>query len=506
MRTLIAAIDQGTTSTRCIVYEQDFTKLASAHREHRQSLPQPGWVEHDAAEILANTEAVVAEALATCAVRPGELAAVGITNQRETFLLWNRKTGEPCAPAIVWQDSRSKAICDELREHPRADEFAARTGLPISTYFSGPKLAWLLRERSDLRAAAERGELAFGTLETWLIWNLSGGPDGGVHVTDLTNACRTFLVDIDAGAWDAELLEWMGVPAAILPRIVANAEPGGWAQTSATGPFGSAVPICGAIGDQQGALVGQRCFESGDAKNTYGTGCFLLWNTAGEAVRSKAGMLTTVGYQLPGAAPCYALEGSVAVAGSLIQWLRDQLGVIDRAADVEALARSVPDHGDVHLVPAFSGLFAPRWRPDARGVICGLTHHSSRAHIARAALESTAFQVREVIDAMHADTGSPVSRLRVDGGMAANDLLLAFQADLLGVPVERGADLESTALGAATMAALAQDLCPDSTALRAARSTQQVFEPQLARDRVYERMRDWHKAVERSLNWVADAP
>jgi len=505
MRTLIAAIDQGTTSTRCIVYAPDFSKLASAQREHRQSMPQPGWVEHDAAEILANAEQVIAEALASCHAQPAEVAAIGITNQRETFLLWDRKTGEPCAPAIVWQDSRSKAICDELRAHPRADELAARTGLPIATYFSGPKLAWLLRERSDLRAAAQRGDLAFGTIETWLIWNLSGGADGGVHVTDLTNACRTFLVDIERGEWDAELLEWMGVPAAILPRIVANAEPGGWANTPEDGPFGSSVPICGAIGDQQAALVGQRCFEAGDAKNTYGTGCFLLWNTAHELVKSNAGMLTTVGYQLPGTAPSYALEGSVAVAGSLIQWLRDQLGMIEHAVDVESLALSVPDHGDVHLVPAFSGLFAPRWRPDARGVICGLTHHSSRAHIARAAIESTAFQVRELIDAMRTDTGLPASALRVDGGMAANDLLLQFQADLLGIPVERGGDLESTALGAATMAALAQDICTDAQALRASRSTQRVFQPQLAADRVESRMHDWRKAVERSLNWVEDA-
>lgn len=502
MRTLIAAIDQGTTSTRCIVYSPDFVKLASAQREHRQSLPQPGWVEHDAAEILANTEAVVRDALAACDARPGELAAVGITNQRETFVLWDRKTGRPCAPAIVWQDARSKEICAELREHPRAAELAARTGLPISTYFSGPKLAWLLRERPDLRAAAQRGELAFGTMECFLIWNLTGGPRGGAHVTDLTNACRTFLVDIASGTWDQELLDWMEVPAAILPRIVANAEPGGWARTTADGPFGAEVPVCGAIGDQQAALVGQRCFEAGDAKNTYGTGCFLLWNTAHELVRSEAGMLTTIGYQLPGAAPSYALEGSVAVAGSLIQWLRDQLGLIERASDVEALALSVPDHGDVHLVPAFSGLFAPRWRPDARGVICGLTHHSSRAHIARAALEATAFQVREVIDAMRLDTGAVVTSLRVDGGLAANDLLLQFQADLLGVPVERGADLESTALGAATMAALAQDLCPSPAALREARSTQRSFLPSLDAGRVEARLRDWSKAVERSLNWV----
>ena len=504
MRTLIAAIDQGTTSTRCIVYTPNFDKLASAQREHRQSLPRPGWVEHDAAEILANTEAVVRDALAACDAQPGEVAAVGITNQRETFLLWDRQTGVPCAPAIVWQDARSKRICDELRRHPQADALAARTGLPISTYFSGPKLSWLLRERSELRTAAERGELAFGTIESWLIWNLTGGPRGGEHVSDLTNACRTFLVDIATGAWDRDLLDWQEIPAAILPRIVANAEPGGWALTSSDGPFGAQVPVCGAIGDQQAALVGQRCFEAGDAKNTYGTGCFLLLNTASELVRSRAGMLTTIGYRLPGAKATYALEGSVAVAGSLIQWLRDQLGLIEKAADVEALALSVPDHGDVHLVPAFSGLFAPHWRPDARGVICGLTHHSSRAHIARAALEATAFQVREVIDAMRRDTGSAVTSLRVDGGMAANDLLLQFQADLLGVPVERGADLESTALGAATMAALAQDLCPTPAELRAARATQRTFEPGLSPEAAERRMHDWRKAVQRSLDWVEE--
>lgn len=502
MRTLIAAIDQGTTSTRCIVYGTDFAKLASAQCEHRQSMPRPGWVEHDAAEILTNTDAVVREALRAVEARPGEVAAVGITNQRETFVLWDRKTGKPCAPAIVWQDARSKRICTELQAEPRSAELAARTGLPISTYFSGPKLAWVLRERDDLRTAAQRGELAFGTMESWLIWNLSGGPQGGEHVTDITNACRTFLVDIDRGAWDDELLDWMGVPATLLPRIVANAEPGGWAQTTDSGPFQAAVPLCGAIGDQQSALVGQRCFEAGDAKNTYGTGCFLLWNTAQEAIRSQAGMLTTVGYQLPGEGRNYALEGSVAVAGSLIQWLRDQLGMIQSADEVEALARSVEDHGDVHLVPAFSGLFAPHWRPDARGVICGLTHHSNKAHIARAALESTAFQVREVIDAMHQDTGRRIKSLRVDGGMAANDLLLQFQADLLGASVERGADLESTALGAATLAALAQDLCPSPAELRVARSTQQSFEPRIEAKDVEARMRDWHKAVARSLDWI----
>jgi glycerol kinase len=505
MRTLIAAIDQGTTSTRCIVYTPDFTKLASAQREHRQSLPRPGWVEHDAAEILANTELVITEALAECSAQAGEIAAVGITNQRETFLLWDRRTGVPSARAIVWQDSRSQSICEELRADPRANELAMRTGLPISTYFSGPKLAWLLRERDDLRASAARGDLAFGTIESWLIWNLTGGPQGGVHVTDLTNACRTFLVDIETGEWDAELLDWMGIPAAIVPRIVANAESGGFALTKKSGPFGAAVPICGAIGDQQAALVGQRCFEAGDAKNTYGTGCFLLWNTARELVRSNAGLLTTIAYHLPGAQPTYALEGSVAVAGSLIQWLRDQLGMIERSADIEGLAASVPDHGDVHFVPAFSGLFAPHWRPDARGVICGLTHHSNRGHIARAALESTAFQVREMIDAMQADTGVPVSRLRVDGGMAANDLLLQIQANLLGVPVERGGDLESTSLGAATLSALAQDLCAEPLALRASRATQQCFDPQWDANHVEARMRDWRKAIERSLNWVPDA-
>ena len=502
MRTLIAAIDQGTTSTRCIIYADDFSKIASAQREHGQSLPGPGLVEHDALEILANTEVVIREALAAADVQGGELAAVGITNQRETFLLWDRATGEPCAPAIVWQDARSRELCVELEADPRSAELAARTGLPISTYFSGPKLAWLLRERPDLRAAAERGELCFGTMESWLIWNLSGGPAGGVHVTDATNACRTFLVDIERGAWDDELLDWMDIPASILPRIVVNAQTGGWALTKSDGPFGAAIPLCGAIGDQQAALVGQRCFEVGDAKNTYGTGCFLLWNTGKNLVRSHAGLLSTVAYQFPGEAPCFALEGSVAVAGSLIQWLRDQLRMIDSASEIEALALSVPDHGDVHIVPAFGGLFAPHWRPDARGVICGLTHHSNRAHIARAALESTAFQVREVIDAMREDTGVQLSSLRVDGGMAANDLLLQFQSDLLGVPVERGPDLESTALGAATMAALAEGLCPDRETLRAARRTERSFAPACSREHAESRMRGWHKAVARSLDWV----
>ncbi len=503
MRTLIAAIDQGTTSTRCIVYDQAFGKLATAQREHAQRTPRPGWVEHDADEIRRNTERVVADALRDAEVRPGELAGVGITNQRETFVLWDRATGDPVAPAIVWQDARSQDLCDELRRDARAGELAARTGLPISTYFSGPKLAWLLRERPDVTARARAGELAFGTMETWLIWNLTGGPDGGAHVSDLSNACRTFLVDLATGDWDDELLAWMDVPRALLPRIVPCGEPGGYGTTRADGPFGAQVPVCGAIGDQQAALVGQRCFEPGDAKNTYGTGCFLLYHTGEERVASRSGMLTTVAYQLPGESPRYALEGSVAVAGSLIQWLRDQLRMIDTAPEVEQLAATVEDNGDVYLVPAFSGLYAPHWRPDARGVICGLTHHSNRGHIARAAIESTAFQVREVLDAMHADTGARLRTLRVDGGMAANDALLRFQADLLGVPVERGVDLESTALGAATVAGLAQGVLPAPKTLRANRRTERSFEPSMDAASVERRMRGWRKAVERSLDWAA---
>ncbi|MCW2494803.1 glycerol kinase GlpK [Jatrophihabitans sp.] len=498
--TVVAAIDQGTTSTRCILFDHDARVVAVEQVEHRQHLPRPGWVEHDARELWANTRTVVGGALAKAELSPTDVAAIGITNQRETTVVWERATGEPIAPAIVWQDTRTAGICAELGAlGGGAERYRSRVGLPLATYFAGPKARWLLDAVDGARARAEAGELAFGTIDSWLLWNLSGGPDGGTHVTDPTNASRTMLMDLRTLQWDPEICAEMGVPLAMLPEIRSSSEV--YAHVRERGPL-AGVPIAGILGDQQAATFGQACLAPGEAKNTYGTGNFLLLNTGAEPVLSDNGLLTTVCYALPGQPTVYALEGSIAVTGSLIQWLRDNLGLISSADEVEALARSVPDNGGAYIVPAFSGLFAPYWRPDARGAIVGLTRFVNRGHLARAALEATAFQTREVVEAMNADSGVALTSLKVDGGMVGNELLMQFQADLLGVPVVRPVVAETTALGAAYAAGLAVGFWGSTEEISgnwaAGREWQPAMEP-AERDRLYA---EWKKAVTRTFDWA----
>ena len=490
--TYIAAIDQGTTSSRCIVFDPDGSVVAVDQREHRQIFPRPGWVEHDAMEIWLNVQSCVRGALDRARLAASDLAAVGITNQRETVVLWDRRTGEPVGPAIVWQDTRTAELVARLAADGGQDRFRDRCGLPLATYFSGPKVRWLFDQNPDLRRRAEDGEILFGTMETWLIWRLTGH-----HITDVTNASRTMLMNLSTVDWDDDLLTALGVPRAMLPEI----RPSSQVYGEGGGPL-HGVPVAGALGDQQAALFGQTCFEPGDAKCTYGTGSFLLLNTGTTPKPSAAGLITTVGYQLANSAPVYALEGSIAVTGALIQWLRDNLNLITRASDVDALARTVPDTGGAVIVPAFAGLFAPHWRSDARGVIAGLTGYVTKAHLARAALEATAWQVREVADAMAADAGVPLSRLKVDGGMTASEVLLQIQADVLDVPVVRPAVIETTCLGAAYAAGLAVGFWPDLGALRANWRVDAEWAPQMSmedREVGYSR---WRKAVARTLQWI----
>jgi glycerol kinase len=494
----VVAIDQGTTSTRAIVFDRAGQPVATGQREHRQHFPRAGWVEHDATEIRDNTDAVLAEALEAAGATAADVAAIGITNQRETAVLWDRTTGEPISPAIVWQDTRTQDLVDRLAADGGVDRFRERTGLPLATYFSATKIAWMLDHVDGARERAERGELAFGTTDTWVLWNLTGGPDGGVHATDVTNASRTLLMDLAALAWHDDLLVAFGIPRALLPEIRSSSEVYG---EVAAGPL-AGVPIAGILGDQQAATFGQVAFEAGESKNTYGTGNFLIVGTGTEIVRSAGGLITTVAYRLGDGEPHYALEGSIAVTGSLIQWLRDNLGFFEQAADVEELALSVPDTGGVAFVPAFSGLFAPYWRPDARGAILGLTRYATKAHIARAALEAVALQTVDVIDAAVDDLPSPIAELRVDGGMVANDLLMQFQADVLGVPVVRPAVIETTALGAAYAAGLAVGFWADLDELRANWSEERRFEPGMSDDERTERLRVWRKAVTRTFDWV----
>jgi glycerol kinase len=501
----VAAIDQGTTSTRCMLFDHSGRVAGTCQREHRQLLPRPGWVEHDPAELWQRTGQVVDGALRATGVHGGDLAAVGITNQRETTVAWNRDTGRPYHPAIVWQDTRTDALCRQLAEDGGVDRFRTGTGLPLATYFSAPKMRWLLDRVPALAEDARAGRALLGTVDSWLIWNLTGGPEGGRHVTDVTNASRTQLLNLGTLDWDPELLATFGVPRAALPTVVSSSHPEAFGVTRTDGPFGAALPLGAALGDQQAALVGQTCFAPGEAKSTYGTGCFLLLNTGREPVASHHGLLTTVAYRLGDEPAAYALEGSVAVAGALVQWLRDELGLIDSAAAVEALARTVPDNGDAYLVPAFSGLFAPHWRSDARGALVGLTRFTNRGHLARAALEATAFQCEELIRAMTADSGVRLTELRVDGGMVANELLMQFQADLLGVPVARPAVAETTALGAAYAAGLAVGFWSDRQELRGHWSVARRWEPQLEPDRRRQLLARWQQAVQRALGWVDGA-
>jgi glycerol kinase len=494
----VAAVDQGTTSTRCLVFDHDGRIVAGDQRPHHQWFPRPGWVEHDPDEILACTETVVAGALAAGGLAARDLAAVGIANQRETVVLWDRATGRPVAPAVVWQDTRTDELCRELAADGGVDRFRARTGLPVATYFSGPKLRWLLDADPDRARRARARELAAGTVDSWLAWHLTGGQ----HVTDVTNASRTLLADLHRLDWDPDLCDALGVPPELLASVRASSEVyGPCVGTLADGAL-AGVPLAGLLGDQHAALLGQACSEPGEAKNTYGTGCFLLVNTGPTPVASRAGLLTTLGYRLGSQPPVYALEGSIAVAGALVQWLRDNLGIIASAPEVEALAGSVDDSGDVHVVPAFAGLFAPHWRPDARGVIVGLTRFATKAHIARAALEAVAWQTREVLDAMRADTGTALTVLRVDGGMVANDLLMQIQADVTGLDVSRPAVAETTALGAAYAAGLAVGYWTGLDEIRANWREERRFEPQWDADRREARYARWRRAVERSLDWV----
>ena len=497
MARYVGAIDQGTTSTRFILFDKDGKIAAADQREHAQINPQAGWVEHDASEIWGRTREVIGGALAKSDAEAGDIEAIGITNQRESTVVWDRESGKPIHNAIVWQDTRTDRLVRELAGDDGVDRLRERVGLPLSTYFSGPKVAWLLEHVKGARERAQKGELAFGTMDTWVLWNLTGGNKGGVHVTDVTNASRTMLMDLESLDWHERSLELMGIPRSMLPGIRSSSEVYGEASGTAVG----GRPIAGILGDQQAALFGQTCFGRGEAKNTYGTGSFLLLNTGEEIVRSQK-LLTTLGYKLGDGKPTYVLEGSIAVTGALIQWLRDRLGLIDSAAEVEQLARTVEDNGGVYFVPAFSGLFAPYWRDDARGVIVGLTAYANRGHIARAALEATAWQSREVLDAANAVADVPFSELKVDGGMTANELLMQFQADVLGVPVVRPRVTETTALGAAFAAGLAVGFWSDQDELRDRWSEDKRWEPEMGeveREREYGR---WKKAVTRSFNWV----
>src|SRR5436853_613313 len=490
----IGALDQGTTSTRFMVFDSAGQVVSVAQREHRQIYPQPGWVEHDPEEIWRAARDVMQETTAAPGLTAPDFAAIGITNQRETTVVWNRKTGKLVTNAIVWQDTRTSDYVSELARQGGQDRFRAKTGLPLSTYFSSLKIRWILDHVSGSREQADAGDLLFGNIDTFLVWHLTGGPHGGIHVTDVTNASRTQLMNLETLAWDKELLDAFGIPEAMLPKICSSSEVYGEVKE---GPL-CGVPIAGNLGDQQAALVGQACFRPGEAKNTYGTGCFLLMNTAEKPVQSKCGRLTTVAFKFGSKPAHYALEGSIAITGALVQWLRDNLGLIGTSSEVEALARSVADNGGVYFVPAFSGLYAPYWRSDARGAIVGLTRYVNKGHIARAALESTAFQTREVLDAMNKDSGVDLSALKVDGGMVFNDTLMQFQADILGVPVIRPTVAETTSLGAAYAAGLAVGFWAKVEDLRANWGKDKEWDPKMdatTRDALY---KNWKKAVTRT--------
>jgi glycerol kinase len=493
----VVAVDQGTTSTRCIVFDRHGQLHSVVQREHQQHFPKPGWVEHDAMEIWHNLLQLAPKMFDQAAITPDQVAALGIANQRETTVVWDKKTGVPVGRAIVWQDTRTDALCQQLATEPGADAVRKWSGLPLATYFAGPKLRWLLDHTPRLRDRAERGEVLFGTMETWLIWNLTGGPDGGMHITDVTNASRTMLMDIRSLDWHEELLSFFGVPRAMLPEIRPSAQVYGTASVAFPG-----VRIAAALGDQHAALFGQTCFTAGEAKCTYGTGSFMLLNTGAEPVVSTHGLLTTVGYKIENQPPVYALEGSIAVTGSLVQWFRDQLGLIGTAPEIETLARTVDDNGGCYIVPAFAGLYAPHWRSEARGVIVGLTSYITKGHLARAVLEATGWQTREVVDAMNADSGLALTALKVDGGMTADNLLMQFIADVLDVPVVRPMVAETVSLGAAYAAGLAVGYWPHLAALRQNwhRAAQWVpkMDPKL-REEEYD---NWRRAVQRTFDWI----
>ena len=492
-----AAVDQGTTSTRFMIFDHEGKVVAIDQKEHEQIYPKPGWVEHDATEIWTRTQEVIEGALRKSGISPKDIAAVGVTNQRETAVVWEKATGKPVFNAIVWQDTRTDAICNELAKDGGQDRFRSKVGLPLATYFSGPKIKWILDNVAGVRTKAEKGEVLFGNIDTWVIWNLTGGPKGGVHITDVSNASRTMLMNLETLDWDPDMLKVMGIPHAMLPAIKASSEVYGYAVGALDG-----IPVAGDLGDQQAALFGQTCFSAGEAKNTYGTGCFMLLNTGNKPVQSANGLLTTLGYKIGKEPAVYCLEGSIAITGALVQWLRDNLKMIEKSSDVEPLARTVEDNGGIYFVPAFSGLFAPYWKSDARGVIVGLTRYVNRGHIARAALEATAFQTREVLDAMNKDSGVDLTALKVDGGMVYNELLMQFQSDILGVPVIRPQVAETTALGAAYAAGLAVGFWKNVEDLRSNWAKDKEWKPQMdaaLRDKEY---KGWKKAVTRTFEWV----
>jgi len=492
-----AAVDQGTTSTRFMIFDHAGKVVGVDQKEHEQIYPKPGWVEHNPMEIWERTQEVIAGGLKKANVDPKDIAAVGVTNQRETTVVWEKATGKPVYNAIVWQDTRTDTICNELAKSGGQDRFRPKVGLPLATYFSGPKIKWILDNVPGVRAKAEKGEVLFGNIDTWVIWNLTGGPKGGVHVTDVSNASRTMLMNLQTLDWDNEILGIMGVPHAMLPKVMPSSAPYGTAVGALAG-----IPVAGDLGDQQAALFGQTCFSTGEAKNTYGTGCFMLLNTGTKPVQSKNGLLTTLGYKIGSQPAVYCLEGSIAITGALVQWLRDNLNLIQKSADVEALANTVEDNGGIYFVPAFSGLFAPYWKSDARGVIVGMTRYVNKGHIARAALEATAFQTREVLDAMNKDSGVNLTALKVDGGMVYNNTLMQFQADILGVPVIRPTVAETTALGAAYAAGLATGFWKEVEDLRANWGKDHEWKPKMdvaAREKTY---KGWKKAVTRTFEWV----
>jgi glycerol kinase len=497
MPNFVAAIDQGTTSTRCVIFDRAGKVAALDQKEHQQIFPRPGWVEHDPLEIWVRTQEVIAGALGKGGLAAPDLAAVGITNQRETTVVWDRVTGQPVYNAIVWQDTRTADLCNKLARTGGQDRFRRKVGLPLATYFSGPKIRWILDNVPGARARAKKGELLFGNVDSWLIWNLTGGPAGGVHVTDVTNASRTMLMNLETLDWDDDILKVMGVPRAMLPAIKASSE----VYALATGVL-AGVPVAGDLGDQQAALFGQTCFAPGEAKNTYGTGCFMLLNTGAAPVQSKNGLLTTLAYKIGNGKAVYALEGSIAVTGALVQWLRDNLGLIASSAEVEALAKTVDDNGGIYFVPAFSGLYAPYWKNNARGAIVGLTRYINKGHIARAALEATAYQTREVLDAMNKDSGVKLKALKVDGGMVHNETLMQFQADILGVPVIRPTVAETTSLGAAYAAGLAVGFWSKLDDLRANWGKDKIWKPAMPARRREQLHRGWLKAVTRTFDWV----
>ena len=502
MTRYVGAVDQGTTSTRFMVFDHAGREVARHQLEHAQIFPRAGWVEHDPVEIYQRVCETIQGALSKANLTAQDLSAVGITNQRETTVVWNPKTGEPLYNAIVWQDTRTDRIMRNLEQNGTGEMIRRKAGLPPATYFSGGKIQWILENVDGARSAVERGEAIFGNIDTWIIWNLTGGIEGGVHVTDVTNASRTMLFNLESLDWDDELLGFFGIPRLMLPAVRPSSDAASYGMTRRNGPFNGEVPLSADLGDQQAAAVGQVCFTSGEAKNTYGTGNFMLLNTGMNIVPSRAGLLTTLGYQFGGAPPVYSLEGSVAVTGSAVQWLRDQLGIIKEAADIEALACSVKDNGGIYFVPAFSGLYAPYWRADARGCIVGLTRFNDKGHLARATLEAIAYQTRDVLDAMVRDSGVRLAVLKVDGGATVNHTLMQLQADILGVPVVRPVVAETTALGAAYAAGLAVGFWSDIQEMRLNWQADQQWEPRWSADQREAGYIGWQKAIERTLNWI----